>query len=92
MCVESAAKVYERLLLRTPEKDILDFETIAILAKDADGIVDENQVKELIKIFRPDRDGKLTLVEFVKSIDNVYKGEQNCLLLIRVEFAEYYLT
>lgn len=76
MCVESATKVYERLLLRTPEKDILDFETIAILAKDADGFVDENQVKELIKIFRPDRDGKLTLVEFVKSVDNVYKGEQ----------------
>lgn len=74
MCVESAVKVYERLMLRTPEKEVLDFETIALMAKGGDGYVDEHKVKELIKVFRPDRDGKLSRVEFVKSVDNVYKG------------------
>jgi hypothetical protein len=35
--------------------------------------LDEKALKGLVKIFRPDRDGTLSLVEFVRSIDRVYK-------------------
>ena len=32
-----------------------------------------NKIKSLIKVFRPGRDGRLTKLEFLKSIDTVYK-------------------
>ena len=73
-CIESAQKVYERLMLRNPERELLNFETIALIAKGPDGVMDERKVKDLIKVFRPDRDGNLSKLEFVKSIDNVYKA------------------
>lgn len=73
-CVESAQRVYDRLLLRTPGEDILSFETLALVAKDKDDDLDEEIAKALIKIFRPDRDGNLQLLDFVKSVDNVYKS------------------
>lgn len=66
-CIESAQKVYEKLLLRTPDQEELNFETIALIAKNSDGSLDERKIKELIKIFRPDRKGSLSLLEFVKS-------------------------
>ena len=63
--------------MRTPGEDDLTFETIALLAKDDTDEMDEVKVKQLIKIFRPDREGRLSKLEFVKSVDNVYKA---CLL------------
>lgn len=72
-CIESASQVYDRLLLRTPEKATLEFETIALLAKEMDGSIYDEKINQLIKVFRPGRDGKLTKLEFVKSIDEVYK-------------------
>jgi len=73
-CIESAQRVYEKLLLRTPDKEQLDFETIALTAMNDDGTLDEKKIKDLIKVFRPNRDGALPLLEFVKSVDNVYKS------------------
>lgn len=73
-CIESAQKVYEKLLLRTPDKEVLNFETISLVAMNDDGSLNEAKVKDLIQVFRPDRDGSLTLLEFVKSVDNVYKS------------------
>lgn len=73
-CIESAQKVYDRLLLRTPNQTFLPFDTLAILAKDENGGIDQNKAKLLIKAFRPDRDGKLTKLDFVKSCDLVYKA------------------
>lgn len=73
-CVESAQAVYDKLLLRTPGKEVLNFETIALVATSADESVDEIKAKALIKVFRPARDGKLTKLEFVKSVDNVYRS------------------
>jgi len=37
------------------------------------GEVDSDKMKSLIRLFRPDRHGKLTKIDFVKSIDSVYK-------------------
>jgi len=66
--------VYDRLLLRTPDADVLHFETLALLALDDDlESVDQLKAKDLVKLFRPDREGGLTLLDFVKSVDSVYK-------------------
>jgi hypothetical protein len=50
----------------------LHFDTLAILAVDHNTI-DQQKAKDLIRIFRPDREGGLTLIDFVKSTDAVYK-------------------
>lgn len=38
-----------------------------------DGHLDQEKLKDLIKLFRPDRDGSLACIDFVKSVDRVYK-------------------
>lgn len=72
-CIESAQQVYDRLMLRTPQAQILPFETLALLAKKDDGTMDKEKAIEIIRLFRPDRDGSLGKLEFVKSIDVIYK-------------------
>lgn len=47
----------------------LDFEVLCGIAKHADGTVNRDKVKDLIRVFRPNRDGQLSKLEFVKSID-----------------------
>ena len=69
-CVESAQKIYERLLLQTPGEDTLPFETMAHVALDS---IDDAKVRRLIRLFRPDRSGKLSKLDFVKSVDSIYK-------------------
>uniref|UniRef100_A0A7S1YKQ8 Mechanosensitive ion channel MscS domain-containing protein n=1 Tax=Grammatophora oceanica TaxID=210454 RepID=A0A7S1YKQ8_9STRA len=74
-CVEAAQEVYRRLLLDDVESGILDFSILASLCRDGeDGELDPERVKDLIRIFRPNREGKLTMVEFVRSVDDVYKS------------------
>lgn len=58
---------------RTPNATLLPFETIAILAMDEEGTLDEHLTKSFVKLFRPDRQGDLTLLDFVRSVDKVYK-------------------
>jgi hypothetical protein len=71
-CIESAQEVYDRLLLRTPNS-VLSFEVLALLGVNKDGSLDQVKLRELVRLFRPDRDGTLSLLDFVKSIDSVYK-------------------
>ena len=52
---------------------MLHFDTIALLATTTDGDIDEQKMKDLVRLFRPDREGNLTLIDFVKSVDSVYK-------------------
>lgn len=73
-CIESSQIVYKRLLQRQGDSDaVLDFDTIALLATTDDGGIDQDKMKELIRLFRPERDGTLTMVDFVKSVDAIYK-------------------
>ena len=37
------------------------------------GDIDQVKVRDLVKVFRPRRDGVLTMLDFVKSTDSVYK-------------------
>jgi hypothetical protein len=59
--IESSQEVYQRLRLGTPDDSLLQFETIAAIAVGRDGILDENKLKYLIRIFRPRRDGSLSM-------------------------------
>ncbi len=73
-CIDSSQEVYNRLLLvATGEVKTLQFETLALCALQDDGTIDQAEAKQLIKVFRPDRDGRLSILDFVKSIDSVYK-------------------
>jgi hypothetical protein len=73
-CVASAQGVYESLLLKNNTiNGKLHFDTLAVLALKRDGGLDPEKAKELIRTFRPDRDGSISMVEFVRSIDAIYK-------------------
>ena len=74
-CIENAQEVYQRLLTRSLDetKSTLNFEVIALLGVMADGELNQDILKDLIRLFRPDRDGNLDILAFVKSIDQVYK-------------------
>lgn len=79
-CIESSQDVYHRLLLEDPlhAEGILDFSTLAVLARADDvfddDVIDPAKMKDLIRLFRPDRDGRLSMLDFVKSVDTVYKS------------------
>jgi hypothetical protein len=51
----------------------LQFHTIALTALGSDGKMDQGTIKDLVAIFRPTREGDMTLLDFCKSIDSLYK-------------------
>jgi hypothetical protein len=55
--VLSSQDVYRRLLLSTPELETLNFDVLAQVAMAQDGSLDQEKLKQMIRIFRPDRDG-----------------------------------
>lgn len=61
-------------MLLNPDKHKLQFETISLSALREDGTMDEKKAKMLVKVFRPDRDGELSLIDWVKSVDKIYKN------------------
>ena len=67
-CVASAQLVFERLLGNGPGP-FLDFDTLCFVARSEKGDLDRRTVKELIRVFRPNRDGQLSKLDFVKSVD-----------------------
>ncbi|GKY90894.1 hypothetical protein MPSEU_000062200 [Mayamaea pseudoterrestris] len=69
-CITSTEAVYKRL---TGTERVLRFDVIASLAVQRNGEMDEDTLKALIRLFRPERDGSLGLVHFAKAIDTVYK-------------------
>ena len=66
--------MYERLLIPTPNATLLPFDTMASLAVRGEGDIDSKKMKGLIQVFRPDREGNLTMLDFVRSCDTVYKS------------------
>jgi hypothetical protein len=51
----------------------LSFDVLSSLSEQTDGTLHPEELKQLIRLLRPDRDGILSLAEFVKSVDSVYK-------------------
>lgn len=72
-CVQCSEAVYNSLLLSMKGATVLKFDVISLLAIRKNGELDEDKLKSLIRLFRPDREGYLTLMDFAKSIDTVYK-------------------
>lgn len=73
-CIQSAQRVFTTLQQHTSNTTkSLPFETIAIVARKPDGSLNEPYVRQLLRTFRPDRQGNLTLLDFCKSVDNTYK-------------------
>jgi len=72
-CVRSTETIYKQLKLATPSSDFVVFDTLALTALHQDGALDDHKLREMIKVFRPDRDGKINLLDFCKSVDAVYK-------------------
>jgi hypothetical protein len=60
-------------MISRKHENVLHFDTIALLAERNDGSRDRDLLKILIKLYRPDRDGCLSLLEFAKSVDSCYK-------------------
>ena len=85
--VVNSQEVYQRLLLPTPDSDILKFEVLARIAMRNDGTLNQGKLESLIRLLRPDRDGSLSLLDFVKSIDGVYKDMK--LLRASIRNSEY---
>jgi len=65
-CIESSQNIYLRLLDKSPET-YFHFNTLGLVALQRDGALDQEKLKLLIKVFRPNRDGRLSLIDFVKS-------------------------
>ena len=74
-CIESAEEIFKCFVpTASPRPDTLQFEALSSIAEDPEsGDLDEKMLKDLVKIFRPERDGTLKLIDFVRSIDRVYK-------------------
>lgn len=72
-CVECTEHLYKRLLKLSNSSDLLKFDTLALLAVGKDGSLDEEKLKAVVRLFRPDRQGYLSLVDFAKSVDSCYK-------------------
>jgi hypothetical protein len=67
-CIASAQMVYEHL--HDPSSGTLTFKTLSALAVDEeDGKTDLAKIKSLIKLFRPERNGDISKLDFIKSVD-----------------------
>jgi hypothetical protein len=66
--IQSSQEVYRRLQLRSPNEEKLKFETIALIAVRRDGTLDETKLKDLVRLFRPDRDGSLSMVRILLTV------------------------
>ena len=72
-CFEKAQQLYYQLLLRQNIGKVLQFDSIAAVALNSDGTMDEDKMKDLVALFRPDRKGELSEMDFLKSIDSLYR-------------------
>jgi hypothetical protein len=73
--VRSADFVFRRLLTLSPESKTLPFEALEMLAHegDCDGPLDRSKLKTIKRMFRPDKENFLSLLDFVKACDGLYK-------------------
>ena len=72
-CMKSAVRLFKQLHLQNPTSPVINFKIIAIIAIDDNGGVDKEEVRSLIAIFRPDREGNINLLKFLQGCDSIYK-------------------
>lgn len=72
-CVTSASRVFYKLLDQQGDKIALQFRTLSEIAMNSDGSLNAQRMKHLVKVLRPNKDKQLTLIDFARSVDNVYR-------------------
>jgi hypothetical protein len=55
--ISSSEAVFRRLVLGCPDSSVLKFEVLARIAKRQNGTLDEEVLRYLIRLLRPNRDG-----------------------------------
>jgi len=59
-CIESAQNVYSRFhRVGSGEDGYINFDELATVALDDRGILNQQKARDLVKVFRPDREGRL---------------------------------
>jgi hypothetical protein len=71
-CAASSAKVYEKLVENQSVKTNLQFATLAKIATTKTGETQNNKLKRIINLFRPNKDKELTLLDFTRVCINIY--------------------
>ena len=66
-CARASQRLFEKLLKR--DEGILSFDILCKITRNPDGTINKKKMMELVKLFRPNRNGHVTKLEFVKSID-----------------------
>ena len=66
--IASSHSIYWKLLKYAPEPDakVLDFDILALIAIDENGVEDEAKMKALRRLFQPDAHNELSLLAFVQ--------------------------
>jgi len=67
-CIKSSERLYWRLLAKQRHEEELRFETLCDIAHGS-----QTRIKTLNGMFQPDKEGTLSQLDFIKSIDRVYK-------------------
>jgi len=70
-CVQSAQSMFDKLM--TGRRYAINFRVLCQIAEKRDGTHDKAKVRDLMRMFRPNRLGEITKLDFVKSVDSVYK-------------------
>lgn len=68
-----AQELYRRFRMTPRGIEDFHFESISVVALRPDGSLDQSKARHLVKLFRPDRNGDLTQLDFVRAIDRVYR-------------------
>jgi hypothetical protein len=71
--LQNSQRLYSELTIESSDNTPLHFRTLALASMDKGGELDEQELKDLIHVFRPNRDGTISMIDFCKSIDTVYK-------------------
>ena len=66
-CARASENIFDKLSKR--DEPLLNFDVLCKIARNVDGTNDRKKILELVKMFRPSRQGEITKLEFVKSID-----------------------
>lgn len=69
-CIHASQDLYLRLLRHSLDPT-LHFNILGLVALERDGSLNYEKLRLLMKVFRPGRDGRLSLIDFVKSVVSV---------------------
>lgn len=71
--IASAKRVYLRLMKLAPDLPVLPASSVFILAEDEEGGTDYEKQRALLKMFAPDKDEDIPLINFIQGCDATYK-------------------